>query len=60
MQIILSCFLSFVGAELSCDVVNICDFNAQCQYDFDLGEHQCVCNPGYDGDGKTCSDVRES
>lgn len=32
-----------------------CDVNATC----DLGSNMCVCNPGYTGDGTTCTDVDE-
>lgn len=29
-----------------------CDMNAHCQNSF--GSYYCVCNNGYEGDGKTC------
>ncbi|KAL9963328.1 hypothetical protein ACROYT_G032520 [Oculina patagonica] len=34
-----------------------CDVNAKCKNT--LGSYRCLCNPGFSGDGKTCSDVDE-
>lgn len=33
---------------------NDCDINARCLLNDDRTKYQCVCNPGYDGDGKVC------
>ena len=43
------------GAEVSCLEVDICDPNASCQQEEALAK--CVCNPGYEGDGTTCSPI---
>lgn len=42
-------------AEISCLEVDICDPNASCQHEEPLAK--CVCNPGYEGDGTTCSPI---
>ena len=34
-----------------------CDLNATCTNT--VGSYSCVCNPGYDGDGVTCTDIDE-
>ncbi|XP_015604569.1 nidogen-2 isoform X3 [Cephus cinctus] len=42
------------GSQLPCDVVNTCHPYAQClQVDYS-GQYECVCNPGYEGDGLEC------
>ena len=33
---------------------NDCDINARCLMNDNRTKYQCVCNPGYDGDGKVC------
>lgn len=37
--------------------VDICDPNASCQHEEPIAK--CVCNPGYEGDGTTCSPIDE-
>lgn len=37
-----------------CDMYNDCDINARCLLDDRTSRYRCVCNPGYDGDGKAC------
>jgi len=41
--------------EVSCLEVDICDLNASCQYEEPIA--RCVCNPGYIGEGTTCSRI---
>lgn len=48
----------FLRTEISCLEVDICDPNASCQQDDPLAK--CVCNPGYEGDGTTCSPIGAS
>lgn len=43
------------GTEVSCLEVDICDPNASCQQEESLAK--CVCNPGFEGDGTTCSAI---
>lgn len=38
----------------SCDVENNCSPSANCEWDEHQYRYQCVCNPGYDGNGYTC------
>uniref|UniRef100_A0A1Q3FIC5 Putative low-density lipoprotein receptor n=1 Tax=Culex tarsalis TaxID=7177 RepID=A0A1Q3FIC5_CULTA len=38
----------------SCDVENNCSPLANCEWDEHQYRYQCVCNPGYDGNGYTC------
>lgn len=44
-----------LNAEVSCLEVDICDPNASCQQEESLAK--CVCNPGFEGDGTTCSPI---
>ena len=37
-----------------CTNENICDVNAQCVNT--EGSYECVCNPGYSGNGTMCSE----
>lgn len=37
-----------------CNMYNDCDINAQCVVDSRVNRYRCVCNTGYDGDGKVC------
>lgn len=48
----------FLRTEISCLEVDICDPNASCQHEEPLAK--CVCNPGYEGDGTTCSPIGAS
>ena len=38
--------------ETHVDFTFECDMNAKCQNSY--GSYYCVCNDGYEGDGKTC------
>lgn len=38
----------------SCDVENHCSPLANCEWNEHQYRYECVCNPGYDGDGFTC------
>lgn len=49
------CSRVLLNAEVSCLEVDICDPNASCQQEESLAK--CVCNPGFEGDGTTCSPI---
>ncbi len=40
-----------------CRIVNFCDRNAQCVYDYENRQYACQCNDGFEGDGRTCSET---
>ncbi|KAL7032364.1 hypothetical protein ACKWTF_007298 [Chironomus riparius] len=42
---------------VSCDVVNNCHPYANCEFDQNMQRYQCVCAPGYDGNGIDCTEV---
>ena len=44
----------YVCDQAGCDVVDNCDRNAQCLFDFDQRRYVCKCDEGYDGDGTYC------
>uniref|UniRef100_A0A182XKY2 Nidogen n=1 Tax=Anopheles quadriannulatus TaxID=34691 RepID=A0A182XKY2_ANOQN len=37
-----------------CDVENNCSPHANCEWRDSSYRHECICNPGYDGNGYTC------
>lgn len=41
----------------SCDVINNCHPFANCEFDQNLYRYQCVCGPGYDGNGIDCIEI---
>lgn len=40
----------------SCDVQNNCNLNANCEFIPEENQFQCVCVPGFDGDGYVCEE----
>lgn len=38
----------------SCDVLNNCNPFANCEWIDNHRQYECVCNPGYDGNGYNC------
>lgn len=43
------------SADAGCDITKDCDVNANCRYN--EGRHQCICNDGFQGNGKVCEKV---
>ncbi|XP_069687047.1 nidogen [Periplaneta americana] len=43
--------------EVSCNIVNRCHPHAQCVFISSLGQYQCQCNAGYEGDGYECEEI---
>lgn len=48
-------FWSFLFPLDECSSVVDCDINAQCLYDSSSQRYKCVCNAGYEGDGRICT-----
>ena len=46
-------FYYFLAADLKCGGV-VCDTNANCSQASSGELQQCVCNPGWTGNGQTC------
>ena len=46
-------FFSFLGHRNLCGS-NVCDVNAKCVYNMEIGGPACECKPGFRGDGMTC------
>ena len=44
----------YVCEAAGCDVVDNCDRNAKCQYNYDERRYMCQCDPGFEGDGTYC------
>lgn len=44
----------------SCDVVNNCHRYANCEFDQASYRYECVCGPGFDGDGVNCIETEAS
>jgi nidogen (entactin) len=42
---------------VSCDVINNCHPFANCEFDQNVYRYQCVCAPGYDGNGIDCIEI---
>lgn len=45
---------------LPCDVENNCSPNAQCEWVESELRNKCVCNPQYEGNGYTCTEMEVS
>lgn len=46
--------------QIPCDVENNCDPNANCEWiEIEL-TNKCVCNPRYEGDGYSCTEIELS
>lgn len=45
---------------LTCDLSNICNVNAICQYNYEVLRYECLCKPGYEGDGYECVEIEKS
>ena len=38
-------------------MAGLCDVNAQCIYDDDQRRYACLCNRGFEGDGRQCTRI---
>ncbi|KAJ4430235.1 hypothetical protein ANN_22447, partial [Periplaneta americana] len=46
-----------ISFSVSCNIVNRCHPHAQCVFISSLGQYQCQCNAGYEGDGYECEEI---
>lgn len=46
--------------DTSCDIENNCSAYATCQWNDQIGRYECICNPGFHGDGIDCREKEVS
>ena len=55
-RLVMLCCLSLTADIDECDRgIDECDANAECSDT--IGNYECICRPGYDGDGFNCTSM---